>query len=201
VRLGCGCRCEKRRVSLGQCSFTLAHGSLRSNNIGDAGAWDVGAALQVNSGTRRRHSVGVSLVWSVGACGRVSGVVCGCEWVRLWPVGACECVCRLWHAGTGSDNESAVLLPTPFAHTSSNGPGSGASIHYGQIDRHRYKIDRKEQESFEMTRQQGTVDRDTGRHTVHDTGRHKKSTGKGLGEHTTNNTEESNTGERLRRRS
>ncbi len=41
--------CEKRRVSLGQCSFTLAHGSLRSNNIGDAGAWDVGAALQVNT--------------------------------------------------------------------------------------------------------------------------------------------------------
>jgi hypothetical protein len=27
----------------------LAHGSLRSNNIGDAGAWDVGAALQVNT--------------------------------------------------------------------------------------------------------------------------------------------------------
>jgi hypothetical protein len=29
--------------------FTLAHGSLRSNNISDMGAWDLGVALQVNT--------------------------------------------------------------------------------------------------------------------------------------------------------
>jgi hypothetical protein len=54
VRLGCGSvgvlqlRCQREPHNLGQCSH-LRMGSLRSNNIGDEGARDLGAALQVNT--------------------------------------------------------------------------------------------------------------------------------------------------------
>ena len=46
VRCSCGCR--EAAHDLCQCSH-LHMGSLESNNIGDAGARDLGAALQVNT--------------------------------------------------------------------------------------------------------------------------------------------------------